>query len=128
MLFQLSFSLPVLSSIIKLQYPLDCFFDSSFPSPISLLTRDFHRIFHPACLSASPFEIFIVSFQYSSLDYSRRTRSIFLFPGFPFPCGVLYFFSMFSFPVYIFRPWLLWCHLATCPHIKRRGSGSMPST
>ena len=25
--------------------------------------------------------------------------------------------DIFFFPVYIFRLWLLWCHLATCPHI-----------
>ena len=77
-------------------------------SPISLFFFQFlywhvfyFSNFHPACFSASPFEIFIVSFQYSSLYYSR-TRSIFRLPiicfqVFSFPCGVFDSFSL-SFP------------------------------
>ena len=68
--------------------------------------------FHPACFSGFPFEIFIVSFQYSSLHYPY-IRSIFRLPSycfqaFHFHAECLTFFRclyplfFFLSPVYIF--------------------------
>ena len=59
-----------------------------FPIPLFLFQLLYWRVFyfhnfHPACFSASPIEIFIVSFQYTNLYYFR-THSIIRHPSFCF--------------------------------------------
>ena len=91
--FQYSSCLPVLSSNIKFQYSLNCFSNSSFNFLISWLKRVllyqfdatyFTHVmytkcqipnFYLVCLSASPFEIFIVPLPFVS-EFPYRLLSV----------------------------------------------------
>ena len=95
----MSFSLPLLSSIIKFQYSLDCFSDSSFPFPISLLTPVIFSRFSSSLFlyfSFWNFHCFILVFPSLLFPYPFHLSPSFCFQVFRFHAECLTLFRCLS--------------------------------